>query len=1503
MDTDDSGTIQRSEFKHFCKEMISQMHRMRANLLKAFSAIDVDDSGTIEKEELLEALRDPTKVELLLAGTQALRPLTRPEMYSTLFSALDTDGDHGVTFSEFERFCLHLVMKTSTIAVVLKEVFDSLDDDRSGYLDQEELGAALRSDKIVHTIAHGRCSDVLRPLLMCGHDLQDLFEAMDEDGDGIVTWEEFRDYFVDTALRIHGVVESLRRVFNLIDVRKVGRVTKSELNEALGNEKQIERILETSRDLRPLLDPRHVDSWFELMDVDGDGYIEFDEFKDFALESRDAVDDGVHHHGGAVKMVQLRFLDDEQSRRDRGVPAEDDPMVRRDAQLAKKEADKQSKLNISLAWQALVGSLKLEGVTKDMQKDVRLPKNIVLHGLGENHRVQTLFNGDPQLRELLEPGIIAQLFMGLDSRGLPSDSGGSIRTVGMVNGDESDEDVAPAGAGAGAGSGSDDESPEFAFSEDIGLKDFENFCLQVGPEMATMRPLLLKLFDAIDTDKSSTLELEEILAASRDPLVFRMCIDVVPSLRPFLQPDICNLFFTLMDVDSPHIDGHVGFGQFKQTCLRVALDTMLMRIQLKKIFDRFDEDGSGLVERYELVTRLQQPTAANAGDIDLVARRHFQVPGYVPPAGTAAYDLWLTEGAGADEALARYPQHPLAWLRETDKYLGEILDLHNTKVGGHVTFEEFAEFMISRALRMHAASRIGGAFFQETRQTKYERQIKGGKGGKKDAKFGKRVKFDFRRNEVRIIVEDPVTGAGSVVPFAKATKTTVASVTLKGMHLGHGEDSEAENSAQEDEAKEGKPAGGETNLGGAAQTTAEGSRNSKNDHGSASAEAALSLDATASPGARLEQKAGKNENENDNEKAKSESSAAAAESAQLPDDTTAAVVAPDRSDGSNGAGPASGELTVVAAGPTTLEATPAADSAEERPLSLPKHKPFKPPVEHYPGKSKDLRKLRSNAEELEEQEKHRIAEADEIWKGRYAKKKKKIAGGDDAASADAGVEEEQRGRRQVRKSKLVWTFQKRGWLHDLAKRSPQLYAVLVRWDAQAAIAEAEAQGAVEATAAGLSEVDDLDWIEERELVMEAASEEPVAATKLYGVTAFGADEEDDLDNDTDHNVVPLKVWIREHALKWRVRREDVETLLASFGGDRRKLAVSWATDPEMTRAQAGLTGPAFHPLDTDAAKGNKAAVGGGGSGNDTIVYGPWVRGRIVGYDSQEQTHEVRWIPEQVVETDWIDNHPNEWELIKLGRNPSIEYRFPEIELQTAVRTELLRAASAGVDQIEAVRAALQRVHCLPPPFDEGVTEAAAAAEARLEALREVEEKQWALHDKVLYDALQAVRRKERVHVFERRAAEYAEAAVRMKIRVDFDDTVTFEEREVLEVRSLRLLSQQKELLECADVLRKGRALGALMQRNKVHPPLPMTLQQPRMRRLFTLLQKESVRQDRKREEEAAAKKAERAARREREKAQRELEQEQKKAATEFKVEGGESKDEKAKEVEGKGDEE
>lgn len=65
----------------------------------------------------------------------------------------------------------------------LKEVFDKMDTDKSGTVDQKELAEALKDEEIQQYLQINQAK------------IDEAFSQMDELGTGEVTWEQFEKYF------------------------------------------------------------------------------------------------------------------------------------------------------------------------------------------------------------------------------------------------------------------------------------------------------------------------------------------------------------------------------------------------------------------------------------------------------------------------------------------------------------------------------------------------------------------------------------------------------------------------------------------------------------------------------------------------------------------------------------------------------------------------------------------------------------------------------------------------------------------------------------------------------------------------------------------------------------------------------------------------------------------------------------------------------------------------------------------------------------------------------------------------------------------------------------------------------------------------------------------------------------------------------------------------------------------------------------------------------------
>jgi len=129
-------------------------HRLR----ELFDSIDVDRSGKISVKEAQIALK---KIGL---------PTTRKQM-EKLIQQADTSGDGEM---DWEEFCTFVKAKRKT----LKELFDSIDKDKSGHLSHDEVFDALEKQGLASN------PDTVK----------DILNRMDVDQSGEISFAEFEQF-------------------------------------------------------------------------------------------------------------------------------------------------------------------------------------------------------------------------------------------------------------------------------------------------------------------------------------------------------------------------------------------------------------------------------------------------------------------------------------------------------------------------------------------------------------------------------------------------------------------------------------------------------------------------------------------------------------------------------------------------------------------------------------------------------------------------------------------------------------------------------------------------------------------------------------------------------------------------------------------------------------------------------------------------------------------------------------------------------------------------------------------------------------------------------------------------------------------------------------------------------------------------------------------------------------------------------------------------------------
>eukprot|EP01052_Picozoa_sp_SAG31_P020306 SAG31_NODE_1520_length_8024_cov_7.506625_3_plen_1166_part_00 len=270
-DSDNDGELSYKEFMQ-CFEGLTleeytpeeyAMARKRKQLTELFKSLDVDNSGSVTNREL--------EIGLINAGVVS----TTAEA-NLLFGRGDSDSDGHLTLEEFLGCFEDLNGKVEeTPEERLVNLFHSLDDDGTGWVDSKELFEGLKSLGVSVTY------DEIKELLAGG----------DSDGDGRLTLEEFLDCF-ETV--------NLEELFDGADLETVERAAKSDAeHRAIVEAEAMQMFYDIDTDQSGFITAQEVirgiaklgmqggsediRKLMTLADLDGDGKIEPTEFVQWYL--------------------------------------------------------------------------------------------------------------------------------------------------------------------------------------------------------------------------------------------------------------------------------------------------------------------------------------------------------------------------------------------------------------------------------------------------------------------------------------------------------------------------------------------------------------------------------------------------------------------------------------------------------------------------------------------------------------------------------------------------------------------------------------------------------------------------------------------------------------------------------------------------------------------------------------------------------------------------------------------------------------------------------------------------------------------------------------------------------------------------------------------------------------------------------------------------------------------------------------------------------------------
>ncbi|GMH17080.1 hypothetical protein Nepgr_018921 [Nepenthes gracilis] len=150
--SDDSGSSKSSRY-------LQKMEEVK----KVFSRFDTNSDGLISSTELVSVL-------------DALGSETTPEEVEKMMEEMDADRDGYVNLQEFADFCAKKVDGDESGSGELRDAFDMYDQDRNGLISVSELHLILRR-------LGEKCSV---------QDCVKMIQSVDSDGDGNVSFEEFK---------------------------------------------------------------------------------------------------------------------------------------------------------------------------------------------------------------------------------------------------------------------------------------------------------------------------------------------------------------------------------------------------------------------------------------------------------------------------------------------------------------------------------------------------------------------------------------------------------------------------------------------------------------------------------------------------------------------------------------------------------------------------------------------------------------------------------------------------------------------------------------------------------------------------------------------------------------------------------------------------------------------------------------------------------------------------------------------------------------------------------------------------------------------------------------------------------------------------------------------------------------------------------------------------------------------------------------------------------------